>query len=363
MLQSIKNYLINSYGIKTDKKIVIFLVDDYGTIRISSGDALKKLKKLNPQVSENRFNRLDALASSKDLSCLFEVLTSVKDKNNQSAVFTPMTVVANPDFRAIEEDGFQKYYYNSFFDTLEQFDDAKEIKQFWKEGINSGIFMPEFHGREHLNVKYWMQHLQNEDPHVLEAFHLNSIGIDAVNDSGYMAAFDWSDKEHILELEGIITEGLKVFETMFGYKSMFFTASALIHNDAIHKSLHENGIKFIDMARSRQEPKIGGGYKRRIHYMGQKNRLGQQYLTRNVMFEPNMNSKDWVGRAMKEISVAFQYKKPAIISSHRVNFVGGKSEENRNKGLKDLKDLLSQIVKQWPEVEFMAVRELTKLFH
>ncbi|HTO14548.1 MAG TPA: hypothetical protein VLZ83_02205 [Edaphocola sp.] len=363
MFNSIRNYIINYKGYKTDRKLVVFLVDDYGSILNPSDEVLQKLKVFSPIISENRFNKFDDIASANDLNNLFEVLISVKDKNNNPAVFTPLTVVANPDFDKIKNDNFQNYHYESFYQTIDKKEDGKEIKALWENGIRQKIFMPEFHGREHFNVRFWMDYLRSKDKNVLEAFLNKSIGIRPANKDGigYMAAFDLVSSDHLKELEGIVQDGLNLFEKLFGYRAVLFTPPGLLHNDGLNNNLKKNGISFIDMARLRKEPDLKGRYKKRYHYMGQKNKFGQQYLTRNVMFEPNMNANDWVGRAMNEISVAFQYKKPAIISSHRVNFVGGKSLSNRDKGLKDLKDLLSQIVKRWPDVEFMAVRDLTKL--
>jgi hypothetical protein len=64
---------------------------------------------------------------------------------------------------------------------------------------------------------------------------------------------------------------------------------------------------------------------------------------------------------MKEIEVSFKYKKPAIISSHRVNFIGSIQPDNRDKNLKLLSDLLKQIVIKYPDVEFMSSDELLML--
>lgn len=359
-MESLKNLIINSFGIKTQRKIVIFLVDDYGTIRISSPQALQKLEQIEPNISNNRFNKYDALSSAEDLSSLFEVLTSVKDKNGNSAAFTPMTVVANPDFDLIELNGYSEYKYETFFDTIERTYASNSIIELWLEGIEKNIFVPEFHGREHLNVRFWLEFLQKKDKNVIEAFKLKSIGVNPSHKTakGYMAAFDIKDKNHLKEVIEISSEGLQIFEDLFGYKSKFFTPSALIHNDGMHEELKKNSIEFIDMARQRIEPNLNGKYTKRFHYMGQKNSYGQRYITRNVMFEPNKDDKDCVSMAIRDIAVAFKYKKPAIISSHRVNFVGGKSELNRKKGLEDLKRLLENIVVRWPNVEFLTVRDL-----
>ena len=61
---------------------------------------------------------------------------------------------------------------------------------------------------------------------------------------------------------------------------------------------------------------------------------------------------------LSEIEISFKWKKPAIISSHRVNYVGGLSLKNRDNGLIQLEKLLIMITKKWPDVEFMTSNEL-----
>lgn len=359
MLSAIKQILINLPGIRTKKKLVTILADDYGTIRISSSKALDSLKNVCASVTDNRFNRLDGLETSADLTALFEVLNSVKDKYNRPAIFTPVTIVANPDFEKIRNHQFSAYYHESYFDTLERYPDASQVKQLWKQGMEHQIFVPEFHGREHLNVRYWMRLLQAGDKNVCEAFDSKSIGINPVSrDNKYMAAFDPEGLQHQLELKDIATEGLAMFEKQFGFKASLFTPSALIHHDSLHENLKKDGITIIDMARLRHEPTFKGEGRKRFHYMGQTNKQGQQYLTRNVMFEPNEGNRDWVGSAMKDIETAFNFRKPAVISTHRVNFSGSKCEKNRNHGLKALQSLLTNITCTWPDVEFVKAKEI-----
>ena len=54
-------------------------------------------------------------------------------------------------------------------------------------------------------------------------------------------------------------------------------------------------------------------------------------------------------------------KAHATISSHRVNYVGWLNEDNRANGLIKLDELLSRIIKKWPNVEFMTSSELGDL--
>ena len=85
-------------------------------------------------------------------------------------------------------------------------------------------------------------------------------------------------------------------------------------------------------------------------------------MVRNVVFEPTEDRGiDWIGYTLKQIEIAFRLKRPAIISSHRVNFCGHIDPANREKGLNALKNLLQEIVKKWPDVEFMAADELGEL--
>src|SRR5690606_14818559 len=109
------------------------------------------------------------------------------------------------------------------------------------------------------------------------------------------------DKDHRKELNDIATDGLNIFEDLFGYRSVLFTPSALIHHDDMHPQLKEDGIKYIDMARSRLAPTYNGNKTKKYHYLGQTNKLGQKYITRNVMFEPNKDNKDAVKKALSEI--------------------------------------------------------------
>ena len=74
---------------------------------------------------------------------------------------------------------------------------------------------------------------------------------------------------------------------------------------------------------------------------------GLTYLTRNCFFEPVQSGKDWVDSCLNEISFAFRWNKPAIISSHRLNYIGALYKENRENGLTKLGSLLKQIMKNF----------------
>ena len=52
--------------------------------------------------------------------------------------------------------------------------------------------------------------------------------------------------------------------------------------------------------------------------------------------------------------------KPAIISTHRINFVSQENPEN-GKGLEKLEELLAKLVNKYPDIEFISKKELLEI--
>jgi len=117
------------------------------------------------------------------------------------------------------------------------------------------------------------------------------------------------------------------------------------------------------MPKIQSEPVGGGKIKKRIHWLGKRLHSNLTVLTRNCFFEPSQPGKDWIDTCLSDISISFKWHKPAIISSHRVNFIGALSVRNRENGLFQLRSLLKTIMTNWPETEFITSEELGKLIH
>jgi hypothetical protein len=84
---------------------------------------------------------------------------------------------------------------------------------------------------------------------------------------------------------------------------------------------------------------------------------------RNCFFEPSLDPGfNWVDDCLRRMKIIFLWGKPAIIGSHRINFIGSLNEENRKKNLKALEFMLRSILKTWPEVEFITTDVLGKIY-
>lgn len=367
-LQNIKRQLLLIPGWRTKRKIVVIESDDWGSIRMPSRDIYSYLKRKGYQPEIDPYLKYDCLASEEDLVNLFEILISIKDSNGKPAVITANSVMANPDFDKIRANDFQNYYYEPFTKTLANYSNHNNSFNLWKQGIQSLVFRPQFHAREHINVDQWMHGLRQNDPNLKLAFDLKMISISSVQSKmkySYMESFDFFSKEEEVSKLNIVREGLDMFEETFGYRSKSFIASCYVWGDLIEQGLKAGGVEYIQGVNSQTKPIIKNSSRiveNKVHFMGNTNILGQKYLVRNVFFEPShYPEKNNLEECIYRIGLAFKFNKPAIISSHRLNYIGEVDIKNRNDNLILLKKLLSTIVKKWPDVEFISSDELGEI--
>ena len=370
MKQKILNNIKNIWGWKTSRKIVVISVDDYGNVRLNS--AKSKLNMINEGlIIAGGFDPLDSLETKNDLSMLYETLTSVKDKNGNHAVFTPFTLPCNINFEKIADNDFESYEYELLPQTFAKLS-AENPKSYertwsmWKEGIEKKIMVPQFHGREHFNLKIFKEKLAIKDRELLISLkNKSNISLTTgYNTIKYAAAFDFDKFEENSTFKDIIKTGLDCFEEVFGYRSTHFNPPGGREHPIIHQYLKNCGIKYLDTNFIKNEHQGEGQYKMGLNYTGKKNYLGMTYQVRNVIFEPTMaRGFNWVDYSLKQIEAAFFWNKPAIISSHRVNFCGHIDEKNRKNGINSLKKLLQKIVEKWPEVEFISSDQLGRIIN
>lgn len=367
--QKVTRNLLNIPGWRTKRKIVVIESDDWGSIRMASREAYNSLLSQGYPVDQCFYNKYDALESNDDLEHLYEVLSSVKDKNGNPAVFTANSLVANPDFERIKAGQFQEYFFEPLTSTLERYPNHDRVIQLVKEGIDHKLFRPQFHGREHLNVPRWMRALQQGNKPALAAFEQNMFSVHADDLPStkfeFMDALDCDSPEELNLLPGVLAEGMEMFKQLWGYDSKSFIANCYVWSSELEPFLKQGGVQYIQgvVYQTEPVPEEGYNYKRIYHYQGQPNSNGQRYLVRNAFFEPSHAQPgfDAVDDCLKRVNAAFYWGKPAIISSHRLSYIGFIDPDNRDKNLKLLQQLLKRIIAQWPDVEFMTSDQLGDL--
>lgn len=361
--------LVNILGRRTNHKIIVIESDDWGTIRMSSRSAFKDLLHKGYPVDQCPYNSNDSLECNEDLELLFEVLGNVKGNDGKPAIITANNIVANPDFKKIKDSEFQEYHYEVFTETLKRYPEHNKVMDLYRQGISSGVVMPQFHGREHLNVARWIDALKHNSKAEKEAFNWNVFSPKLAQSKGYsneyMDALDFNAKSELSFQEQSLQEGLDLFEKIWGFRSKSFIAPCYIWHSDLEKTLATHGVTYIQGLVNQLQPIEGDGfkYKKIYHYQGQKNKHGQRYFMRNAFFEPAVKPDfDWESDCLSRIKIAFSLKKPAIISSHRLNYMGFLNSSNREANLKRLQTLLFKIKKTWPEVQFMSTDQLGPLY-
>ena len=362
ILTELKNRYVETRGFNTDRRLVVIESDDWGSIRMPSRQVFHKLRAEGDRPEADAFLSNDCLESEKELADLLEVLSSVRDSKGRPAVITANFAMANPDFESIGGE----YSFEPFYKTYDRYYPENKNLSLIKEGIENRVFFPQLHCREHLSVNRWMADLNSGKADTVTAFNNRMIGIGASfekgNPFGYMDAFNsaYTTDE---ELGRSIKDACCIFEDTFGFSSKSFVASCFVWSDGLEEILKANGINGIQCGYWQLIPKGKGKYRRRLHYTGERSSQGQIYTVRNCEYEPAylQNAQECAERCFGEVQRAFRNNKPAIISSHRFNYIGSIEPQNARSGLMGLKQLLEGIASSYEDVEFITSAELLEI--
>lgn len=361
--------LTNAQGAGVNRKIVVFESDDWGSIRMPHSDIYQRYKELGFDLDSCPYSQYDTLASAEDLDALFETLNGYKDIHGNHPKFTFNTVMANPLFEKIRASEYTEYFYEPFPETLGRYYPNEKVFDLWKQGIEEKLIQPQFHGREHVNVLSWLSLLRVGNEPLLKAFELGFWGIpksfygsDRIN---IQAAFGGVSLQDLEFSANNLREGLQLFEELFGFKSKTFIPNNYTFPEELQSVLLNAGVVGIQGMKKQKIPQQNGGIVTRNIYTGKRNQWQQIYTVRNAIFEPSQMPENFnnIEHCLNEINNSFFWKKPAIITSHRLNYIGTLNKENRTRNLKMLGILFDNILKRWPDVEFLSSDELIEIIN
>lgn len=363
-IKHLRKHFSNALGWRTKRKIVVFESDDWGSIRTRSKVDYEAMLSKGLNVDETFFTRFDSLESNDDLERLFNLLSEFKDSTGRHPVFTPMCILANPDFEKIEKEGYQKYYYKSLTETVKEYPNHDKLIDYWRKGADERLFVPALHGREHINVERYLKGVRDEtNPGLKIAFEHRSIGASKYKGKDikeYLGAFHPETKREIVSLKAIMSDAVKLFSEVCGYKPTHFIGPNREPARELDATLADEGVRYLTQSKLRKYPKGDDKYGFEFNWLGKKNSLGQTFIMRNSGFEPS-GRVNTVETCLNEIDIAFKWNKPVVISTHRANYTGEIDLSNADYGLGELKTLLKEILDKWPEVEFMTSTELGEL--
>jgi hypothetical protein len=360
-VQNIKRNLINVPGWRSRRRVVVFESDDWGANRMPSRRAYDSLVSRGVRVDRSYYNAVDTLERAEDFTALCEVLDRHRpDAAGPGPVFTLNAVMGNPDYETIRAAGFAAFHHEHFYTSYQNYN-GENLRPLWREAMAAGIVHPQFHAREHLNSSLWMEALRQKDRDTRTAFDQHFYGLDLKQplrrQNHYLAAYYAVSPADLREKAAVIRDGLAQFEKTFGFVSRSFIGCNYVWPSALEKHLADMDIHILQGQVGQVDPDVERRGQPRVkrHYNGQRNPQGQVFLVRNCKLEPaEAPHRDWVDSCMADIAAAFRWRKPAIISTHRANYVGGLSTQNRTLGLTTLDRLLTAIRKNWPDCQFLT---------
>ena len=357
----IKQYLYKR-GLKTNRQIVVFESDDWGAERSFSAENLEKLKEKYPDFKPDNYQAFDVIETDEDVKRLKETILKHKDKNAKPVCFTLNFATKNLDYDAMRENDYKKVKLVSVDEYYKRAACSKKVLAEVADGEYKGCFVPQLHAREHVNASQLIKDVWGGDSFQLDALKLNIVGVKNSHYAG-MDCLNVSSEESLIS----INEAMQEFKRIFGTTSESFIAPCYVWKKEDEKVLESCGVKFLQGNLYQNIPSKNGKYKKKIHKFGEKSSVsGLRYFFRNCHFEP---SKDFmsgktetaiVDDILSQIRFAFKCNKPAVICTHRVNWVGSINKENREHNLRVLDKVIWQIKLEFPNVEFMSTVEMAK---
>jgi hypothetical protein len=304
--------------------------------------------------------QLDRLESNDDVESLFEVLLRHRDSHGNYACITANCILQNPDFKAIKESNFERFVGVSLMNIIDEYPDCDRVLNIQKRGIELGLFFPQFHGREHIHIRRWLDGLKRDVSFLRKAFEFGLISFHQTKKlpcvAYFMDAMNPVDKQNLTEIVHIVKDGLEMFHQQWGYRSDTMIAPCYFWNSSMEAELESSGIGAFQGLRIQKHSDVGASkqaFKKIPHKQFSKNKSGQFYFVRKAFFEPSLNpNKDWVDACLAEISKALSRDNVAIICSHRLNYIGSINRDNRDRNLGNLDNLLRKIKQKFPDCLF-----------
>jgi len=362
-VDKLKQFLVSIPSWKAKRKIVVFQSDDWGSIRMPSNTVRSSLEKNRFINTDSPYSYYDTLATEEDLIALFDVLSKFKDDRGKHPSITANCIMANPDFDRIRENNFEEYIYEPLEDTFSKYNNSDALK-LWITGMERGLFEPQFHGREHVQVQAWMRRLRADMPGIRDAFDSNVFGVSFKNlglkKDNFQAAWDIESDEDSHFVNASIQEGMQMFDKLFGFVSQSVIPPSYTWSNSNEKEILETGGRYIQSILLQKAPNSKGkDYRRKFRFTKRARHNDLGYIQRNVFFEPALDkNKDWVDVCLHRIEKVFKYNNAVVIGTHRLNFTGQLDESNRNRNLSSLEQLLTGIRNMFPELVFMTTTEL-----
>jgi hypothetical protein len=361
------------------RKVVVFESDDWGGCENAFVDTETRDRAMSVPAIMDGFTRYGGkmspwswhiLETIEDMQRLFDLLLSFKGGDRRPVIFTPVYLIANPDFEAIAENNFTEYVDIGIGEGFPKHWRQGDIIGKAKEGIELGVWYPQTHGRaHHYSPGKLLRTLREEwDKAIVAAFEFRIIGFPLPS----------SDRHEVLGLEfdGLSPDqldawfgtGLDYFRRAFGYETPCapITDAGLPEDvERLERVLSRHQIKFrshsnMGFVGSAFFDKPFGPIVGKTASELDLTRLGWTAAL-DPLGRPDGEGAKGFTDAYKCILRSWTQDFPAIIGTHRTNYVSLNPEQVRQ-GFGQLERLLGTLAQEHPDAVYLTSYEVGQLY-
>jgi hypothetical protein len=332
-------------------KAIVFESDDWsGVTRTATPDA-EACREAGPLWARagGRYDtwRKGTLETAAHMQRLFDLLSAYKGGDGRHVVFSPMVLTGNPDFEAIEANGFTRYVDIGIDAGFPPPWEGKETIEKAREGMRLGIWYPEYHGRtHHYSGQRWVDVLRERaDETLFEFFKLRMFGI---SNCSVGIEYDGMDEEQQYEWTKV---GFERFQRCFG-----------VMPDC---AINSDGTEVTERVWRRLGVKARLNAQSKKRTMGEVNpENGMIYLVRNVLLEPqgvpDEKTANGFSGAYRKTQEVWKAGEPAIVSIHRKNFTSLDEAEDKT-SWEQFERYLAMVSREHPGAVYLSSWEVAQL--
>ncbi len=294
------------------------------------------------------------------LNRVAETLQEFRDRCGRHPMMTLGIVLSVPDGSRMKASSFRQYW------RLELDDGSTAaVLDAIRHGIQGGLFSAQLHGHEHFwppslmrascdsfELRDWFS--KDSFPRTEELPpHLQSRWVDAV--ALPSKALEERAIRDALSLE------IECFERVFGTKPTVYVPPTFIWTDVVERTLVDVGVEVLVTPGRRcvRHAASGEPEAAETRYFNGQSLASMTVLVRDIYFEPSRGHS--ADRVIGEVLDHFRLARPALLETHRANFIG--NEEERCAALEELRRLLSAITERAPDRRFLSSEELAGAYN
>lgn len=256
------------------------------------------------------------LESADDIRRLAAVLGAVTGGDGFPPVLQANTIVANPDYAAIDPEGPPAELPLLRFPRVPSRWERPGLWEALAAAIEAGLWWPELHGLHHLPETAWLGALGRGDADARRAFAEQSPVCAAVETSGEYDPFEpAATRERLLAL------AVRSFTETFGRAPASLCPPDYRWDDYLEAQSETLGIVALQ-GKGEQVDTFARRLRRLWHvHRWPRFRHRQLYLPSRIAFEPLADDpRTGVDAAHAAVRAAWRRGQPAVISTHRVNY-------------------------------------------